>query len=117
MLQGTPTDTDVITKLTNIIHNDIDFGNTPDYMNVKKEDIIQAIDKLNSNKGDGGDGFNSNHLIYGKNILHTYLASLINVLYAMVTHHLTFPNLTLFQFPKTRGAAFKEVIITEESTM
>ena len=55
MLQGTPTDTNVITKLTNTIHNDIDFGNTPDYINVEKEDIIQAIDKLNSNQGDGGE--------------------------------------------------------------
>ena len=33
LLQGSPTDTDVITKLTNTIHNDLDFGNTPDYIN------------------------------------------------------------------------------------
>ena len=53
---------------------------------VSADDIRNIIVKLNKNKGDGGIGYNSNHLIFGSQSLFQHIGNLIEL---MVSHAYT----------------------------
>ena len=84
ILQSTPTDKKV---LENLAHSfETSCNEDMDNFYVSADDIRNIIVKLNKNKGDGGIGYNSNHLIFGSQSLFQHIGNLIEL---MVSHGYT----------------------------
>ena len=84
ILQSTPTDKKVPENLAQSFETSCNEDMDNFYVNA--DDIRNIIVKLNKNKGDGGIGYNSNHLIFGSQSLFQHIGNLIEL---MVSHGYT----------------------------
>jgi hypothetical protein len=99
-----PTNTHDMTHLLSVINNGVHSDNMAD-VNISTVLIEKCICKLNAGKGDGGAGFQSDHLINGCPRLYVLLSLLFNT---MLYHGHTANDLlyaTIISIPKDMRAS------------
>ena len=87
--------------LQNISHEIYSNAEIAEPISITLNDIKLIINKLNKNKGDGSEGYNSNHIIYASDNLLLHISQLVE----LIVSHGYFPsklhhNHMLYQFRK-----------------
>jgi hypothetical protein len=85
IFQSTPTNETILGNIGSSILQNIN-SYPVEMFKVSANDVSDVVNKLKSNKGDGGFGYNSNHLIYGSECLFMHISNLIEL---MISHGYT----------------------------